>query len=146
MCCCCKAASVVSDSLRPHGLQPTRLLCPWDFPGKSTGVGCHRLLQWIVWTQLKMTTAARAKQALILKETHRLSICLRVAAELIHSVNIYWGLPQWLSDEESAKNAEDAGSIPGSGRFPGENGKWYSCLGNPMDRRAWSMGLQKSQT
>ena len=35
--------SVVSDSQRPHGLQPTRLLCPWDFPGKSTGVGCHSL-------------------------------------------------------------------------------------------------------
>ena len=32
--------SVVSDSQRPHGLQPARLLCPWDFPGKSTGVGC----------------------------------------------------------------------------------------------------------
>ena len=27
--------------LQPHGLQPTRLLCPWDFPGKNTGVGCH---------------------------------------------------------------------------------------------------------
>ena len=37
--------SVVSDSLRLHGLQPTRLLCPWDFPGKSTGVGCHCLLR-----------------------------------------------------------------------------------------------------
>ena len=37
--------SVVSDSLRHHGLQPTRLLRPWDFPGKSTGVGCHCLLQ-----------------------------------------------------------------------------------------------------
>ena len=37
--------SVVSDSWRPHGLQPTRLLCPWDFPGKNTGVGCHCLLQ-----------------------------------------------------------------------------------------------------
>ena len=37
--------SVVSDSSRPHGLQPTRLLRPWDFPGKSTGVGCHCLLQ-----------------------------------------------------------------------------------------------------
>ena len=37
--------SVASDSVRPHGLQPTRLLCPWDFPGKSTGVGCHCLLQ-----------------------------------------------------------------------------------------------------
>ena len=38
------SCSVVSDSLQPHGLQPTRLLCPWDFPGKSTGVGCHCLL------------------------------------------------------------------------------------------------------
>ena len=37
--------SVVPDSQRPHGLQPTRLLRPWDFPGKSTGVGCHCLLQ-----------------------------------------------------------------------------------------------------
>ena len=36
--------SVVSNSSRPHGLQPTRLLRPWDFPGKSTGVGCHCLL------------------------------------------------------------------------------------------------------
>ena len=43
--------SVVSDSLRPHGLQPTRLLCPWDFPGKDTGVGCHYLLQGIFPTQ-----------------------------------------------------------------------------------------------
>ena len=39
--------SVISDSLRPHGLQPTRLLCPWDFPGKSTGLGCHHLLRSI---------------------------------------------------------------------------------------------------
>ena len=36
---------VVSNSQRPHGLQPTRLLRPWDFPGKSTGVGCHCLLR-----------------------------------------------------------------------------------------------------
>ena len=36
--------SVVSNSLRPHGLQPTRLLHPWDFLGNSTGVGCHCLL------------------------------------------------------------------------------------------------------
>ena len=32
----------VSDSVRPHRRQPTRLLCPWDSPGKNTGVGCHR--------------------------------------------------------------------------------------------------------
>ena len=36
---------VVSDPQRPHGLQPSRLLCPWDFPGKSAGVGCHCLLR-----------------------------------------------------------------------------------------------------
>ena len=36
--------SVMFDTSRPHGLQPTRLLYPWDFPGKSTGVGCHCLL------------------------------------------------------------------------------------------------------
>ena len=36
--------SVLSDSQRPHGPRPTRLLRPWDFPGKSTGVGCHCLL------------------------------------------------------------------------------------------------------
>ena len=32
-------------TLRPHGLYSTRLFCPWNFPGKSTGVGCHFLLQ-----------------------------------------------------------------------------------------------------
>ena len=36
--------SVVSNSSQPHGLQPARLLHPWDFPGKSTGMGCHCLL------------------------------------------------------------------------------------------------------
>ena len=44
-CCCCQVASVVSDSVRPQRRQPTRLPCPWDSPGKNTGVGCHFLLQ-----------------------------------------------------------------------------------------------------
>ena len=35
----------MSDSVRPHRQQPTRLLCPWDSPDKNTGVGCHFLLQ-----------------------------------------------------------------------------------------------------
>ena len=48
---CVLAQSVVSDSLQPHGLQPTRLLCPWDSPGKNSGVGCHCLLQGIFPTQ-----------------------------------------------------------------------------------------------
>ena len=40
-----RGAAVVSDSVRPHRRQPTRLPRPWDSPGKNTGVGCHFLLQ-----------------------------------------------------------------------------------------------------
>ena len=43
--CCHKVASVVSASVRPHRRQPIRFPCPWDSPGKNTGVGCHFLLQ-----------------------------------------------------------------------------------------------------
>ena len=43
--CCCYVTSVVSDSVRPHRWQPTRLPHSWDSPGKNTGVGCHFLLQ-----------------------------------------------------------------------------------------------------
>ena len=39
-----RSRSVIPNSSRPHGLEPTGLLCPWDFPGRSTGVGCHRVL------------------------------------------------------------------------------------------------------
>ena len=39
------STSVVSDSVRPHRQQPTRLPRPWDSPGKNTGMGCHFLLQ-----------------------------------------------------------------------------------------------------
>ena len=51
--CCVRAklTSVVSDSLQLYGLQPTRLLCPWDSPGKNTRVGCHSLHQGIFPTQ-----------------------------------------------------------------------------------------------
>ena len=45
------SCSVMSNSLRPHGLQPARLLRPWDFSGKNTGVACHFLLQGIFPTQ-----------------------------------------------------------------------------------------------
>ena len=46
-CCCCRCqvASVMSNSVRPHRWQPSRLPRPWDSPGKNTRVGCHFLLQ-----------------------------------------------------------------------------------------------------
>ena len=51
-----KSESEVAQSCptqRPHGLQPTRLLCPWDFPGKSTREGCHCLLHLVIALCLK---------------------------------------------------------------------------------------------
>ena len=50
-CVCVLSHSVVSYSLWPHRLQPARLLCPWNFPAKNTGAGCHFLLQGLFPTQ-----------------------------------------------------------------------------------------------
>ena len=50
----CYVTSVVSDSVQPHRWQPTRLPYPWDSPGKNTGVGCHFLLQVIIYKMLTL--------------------------------------------------------------------------------------------
>ena len=49
--CVCVLSSVLSNSLQHYGLWPARLLCPWDFPDRNTGVGCHFLCQGIFLTQ-----------------------------------------------------------------------------------------------
>ena len=46
-----KSVKVMFDSLQLHGLQPARLLCPYNSPGKNTGMGSHFHLQWIFLTQ-----------------------------------------------------------------------------------------------
>ena len=51
VCLCLLSCSVVSSSLQLHGLQPAKLLCPWNFAGKNMGVGCHFLLQEIFLIQ-----------------------------------------------------------------------------------------------
>ena len=59
---CMLSCSAVSDSLQPHELKPARLLCPWNFPGKNTRVGCHFLLQGIFDTGIEpesLTLAGR---------------------------------------------------------------------------------------
>ena len=54
------------DSLQPHGLYPTRLLYPWNSPGKNTGAGCHSLLQWIFLTQGSNPSLLHYRQILYL--------------------------------------------------------------------------------
>ena len=65
-CCCCWVASVVSDSVRPHRRQPTRLSHPWDSPGKNTGVGCHFLLQC-----MKLKSESKATQSCLTRSDPR---------------------------------------------------------------------------
>ena len=74
-----------SDSSGPHGLQPTRLLCPWDFPGKSTGVGCHCLLRfycpikWQKQNKICIDNHSCFKCAeLKIMHKNRLEVCLHV--------------------------------------------------------------------
>ena len=50
----------MSDSVRPHRWQPTRLPLPWDSPGQNTGVGCHFLLQWWKW-KVKVKSLSRVR-------------------------------------------------------------------------------------
>ena len=55
----------MSDSVQPHRWQPSRFPCPWDSPGKSTGVGCHCLLWWksLSWVWFFATPWTVALQA-----------------------------------------------------------------------------------
>ena len=48
-----------------HGLQPMRLLCPWDSPGKSTGVGCHRLLRTSNWERTNVNIWGKLSWSLL---------------------------------------------------------------------------------
>ena len=67
----------MSDSSQPHGLQPTRLLHAWDFPGKSTRVGCHCLLQKVRYRGVKCYTQ------ILHKTTHLLCYAMLCYVKLL---------------------------------------------------------------
>ena len=62
--CMCVLVAQSYLTLRPHGLQPARLLCPWDSPGKNTEVGSHFLLQGIFPTQRSNSGLMHCRQIL----------------------------------------------------------------------------------
>ena len=134
----------MSDSVRPHRRQPTRLPHPWDSPGKNTGVGCHCLLHplrisssdymHLLFSEVTLPTVPFLKASCFSFENQ------------IHS----GGFPGGSKSKESACNAGDLSSIPWLERSPGDgNPLLYSCLENPMDRGAWRAtvhGVAKSRT
>ena len=65
----CVSHSLVSDSLWSHRLKPVRLLCLWNSPGKNIGVGCHSLLQRILfWGSQSLSHSLELSLSLWLKE------------------------------------------------------------------------------
>jgi len=74
--------SVVCNSLRLHGLQPARLLCPWNSPGKNTGVGCHSdIPKSLWWLQQKLTQQCQPSNW---------TACIRQVRSLIYSYGDYF--------------------------------------------------------
>ena len=115
----------MSESLRPHGLQPARLLYPWNYLGKNTGVGSHSLLWGIFLTQGSN-----------LSLLHRMHV--------LYSLR-YQGSPSQVvlvvkrNLSANAGGIRDMGLILRLGRSPGRghgNPLQYFCLENPMDRGA----------
>ena len=106
-CCCCCIALVVSDSVWPHRRQPTRLPCPWDSPGKNTGVGCHFLLQC-----MKVKSESEVAQSCLTLETPW-TAAYQAPPSMGFSRQKYWSgvpLPSLLCTTAHAKYKKSEGS------------------------------------
>ena len=138
-----KLLSHVRLFVTPWTVACTRLLHPWDFLGKSTGVGCHFLLQGMFLTQGLNPGLRHCRQTLY-RLSHQGSFPPPNPGVITVSTVLPFPQFVWFSGGSDGKssvyNVGDLGSIPGLGRFPGEgngNPLQYSCLENPMDGGAW---------
>ena len=164
----------MSDSVRPHRRQPTRLLCPWDSPGKNTGVGCHFLLQC-----MKVKSESEVAQSCpTLCDPMDCSLPGSSVHGIFQARILEWGAitfsagsqssdsqvanreiqPRWYTlwwkrdsghliqnPLANAGDPRDKGSIPGSGRSPGEGIETHSSI--PAWRIPWTedhAGLQSN--
>ena len=140
MCVCVCNSSLMSDFLWPYGLQLTRFICPWNFPGKSTEADCHFLLQRIFPTQGSNLYLLRLLhwQADCLPLHHGCNGCtLGTPIEWEAPFNHILGFKSFFS--ELWVSIGEGNGIP----------LQYSCLENPMDREAWWAavhGVTKSWT
>ena len=133
--------SVMSNSLRAHGLQPTRFLHPWDFPGKSTGVGCHCLLH-----NEGERGELKAGLTLNIKKTEIMAsgpiTSWQIDGKKMETTTDYflelqnhcrWWLQPWIK-RCLLLGVKRLYIVIGEGNG---NPLQYSCLENHMDRKAW---------
>ena len=131
MCVCvCDSHSVLSNSLRPHGLKPAWLLYPWEE----------------YWSGLPCLPPG----ALLDPGIEPMSLVSPALAGGFFTTSATWN--SLVAQTVKSLQGRNPGLIPGSGRSPGErngNPLQYSCLENSMDRRAWWAtvdGVAKSRT
>ena len=126
----------MSNSVRPHRRQPTRLPCPRDSPGKNTGVGCHFLLQC-----MKVKSEREVTQScLTLSDPMNCSLPGSSVHGIFQARVLEWGAIAFSG------SAGDVGSISESERSPGEgngNPLQYSCLDNPLNRGVWQATVHR---
>ena len=134
--CVCVSCSVVSNSVQPHRLQPTRLLCSCDSPGKNIGVNCDAHVQGIFPIQ---------------GSNPGLLPCRRILGSLSHNM----GFPGGSVDKVSACKTGDTGGCkfdPQVGKSPWRRAWQPTAVflpGECLDREAWQAivhGVTKSQT
>ena len=151
----------MSDSSRPHGLQPTRLLHPWDFPGRSTGVGCHCLL--LVYAIKNITLFALGNSFIYDNNTQKIVFGIHSTDKLEkemapHSSTPAWKIP-WMEEPGRLQSIGSlrvgqhwANSLSFSLSCIGEgngNPLQCTCLENSRDRGAWCTavyGVAQSRT
>ena len=149
----------MSDSVRPHRRQPTRLPHPWDSPGKNTGVGCHFLLHYIYLYLLKTMCSHQHMKILafffpIIVIPFLLSNTLYLDSFIALAWKIPWTEePGRLQSMGSLRVRHDwATSLSLFLSSTGEgnsNPLQCSCLENPRDGGAWwaaVYGVTQSQT
>ena len=140
----------MSDFVPTYELQPARFLCPWGFPGKNTGVGCHFLLQGIFPTQglnpgLSCLTCF-GRQVLYQSPGDLPDPGVEPGSLMSHLLRQAGSLPVGFpggavvnSLPANAGKTRDAGSICGLGRSPG-GGAWQSTpvflAGKPHGQRS----------
>ena len=119
------SCSVVPDSLQPHGLQSTRLLYPWNSPGKNTGLSCHFLLQGIFPNQ-------GSNPSLLCLLHCRWSLCpLRHLGSPIFLINIIYSFQEFLiSQSHRNKSYLQINSF-----FCSLNKCWKPALWTSLDSR-----------
>ena len=139
----------MSDSERPQRRKTTRLPCPWDSPGKNTGVGCHFLLQC-----RKVESESEVAQSCpTLSDPMDCSLLDSSVHGIFQARVLEWGCHclLWGSLHHTA-NSRWLSSLHIVMQVSGEgNGTplQYSCLENPMDGGAWSAavhGVARSRT